>query len=50
VKRPSKKEIKAAVDKLKDTSSGSSQPVEPNVAKLAPKMSSRRIRKQASNG
>jgi len=50
VNRPSKKEIKAAVDKLKDNSSGSSRPVEPSQTKLSPKMTSQRIRKQAANG
>jgi hypothetical protein len=44
--RPSKKEIKAAVDKLKDKSSGSSSAPEKNVGKLTEKKSSQRIRKQ----
>ncbi len=43
--RPSKKDIKAAVDKLKDKSSGSSGP-EAKVGQLASKKSSQRIRKQ----
>ena len=46
MKRPSKKDIKAAVDKLKDQSSGSSNPSEPKVGKLASKKTSQRIRKQ----
>jgi hypothetical protein len=45
VKRPSKKDIKAAVDKLKDKPSGSSG-AEPTVGKLASKKSNQRIRKQ----
>ena len=46
MKRPSKKDIKAAVDKLKDSSSGSSNPSEPKAGKLPAKKSSQRIRKQ----
>ncbi len=45
MKRPSKKDIKAAVDKLKDKPSGSSTP-EPTVGELATKKNSKRIRKQ----
>ena len=46
MKRPSKKEIKAAVDKLKDKSSGGSNAPEPHQGKLSEKKSSQRIRKQ----
>jgi hypothetical protein len=45
MKRPSKKDIKAAVDKLKDKSSGATPP-EPQVGKLSSKQNSQRIRKQ----
>jgi len=45
MKRPSKKDIKAAVDKLKDHSAGTG-PSEPVVGKLTDKKDSRRIRKQ----
>lgn len=45
MKRPSKKEIKAAIDKLKDKPSGGATP-EVNVGKLESKKSSQRIRKQ----
>lgn len=46
--RPSKKDIKAAVEKLKQKGEGSSQPTgEQNTARsLEPKKSSKRIRKQ----
>ena len=44
--RPSKADIKAALDKLKGYSSSTSDTAQPNVAKLAPKKSSQRIRKQ----
>jgi hypothetical protein len=44
--RPSKADIKAALDKLKGNSSNPSDTVQPNVGKLAPKKSSQRIRKQ----
>jgi hypothetical protein len=46
VKRPSKKEIQAAVEKLKDKSAGSSTPPDTKVGKPAAKKSSQRIRKQ----
>jgi hypothetical protein len=46
VKRPSKKDIKAAVDKLKENPSGPSGTPETKVGKLASKKSSQRIRKQ----
>lgn len=46
VKRPSKKDIKAAVDKLKDKSSGPAKASEPVSGKLPAKKSSQRIRKQ----
>ena len=39
-------DIKAALDKLKGYSSSTSDTAQPNVAKLAPKKSSQRIRKQ----
>ena len=45
MKRPSKKDIKAAVDKLKDKSSSASTP-EPQTGKLSSKKTSQRIRKQ----
>lgn len=45
MQRPSKKEIKAAVQKLKDEQPRSSS-VEPNVGKLTPKRDNLRIRKQ----
>jgi hypothetical protein len=45
MKRPSKKDIKAAVDKLKDKSANSGNP-EVQVGKLTEKKSSQRIRKQ----
>lgn len=43
--RPSKKEIKAAVDKLKDKPEGANAP-EQQVGKLSPKKDTKRIRKQ----
>jgi hypothetical protein len=43
--RPSKKDIKAAIDKLKDSPS-SSAPPEHKAGQLSPKKSSQRIRKQ----
>ncbi len=43
--RPSKKEIKAAVDKLKDAPTSSVNPKE-NYGKLSAKKTSQRIRKQ----
>lgn len=46
VKRPSKKEIKAAIEKLKEKPADSSQAAEPNVGKPTAKKSSQRIRKQ----
>ncbi len=46
MKRPSKKDIKAAVDGLKDKSSGISDITDQNLGKLAHKKSSQRIRKQ----
>lgn len=45
MKRPSKKEIKAAVDKLKDKPEGTGVP-EPKIGQLTSKKSSQRIRKQ----
>ncbi len=45
MKRPTKKEIKAAVDKLKDKPVGESAP-DKQVGQLAEKKSSQRIRKQ----
>jgi hypothetical protein len=45
MKRPSKKDIKAAVDKLKEKSSSASSP-DAQVGKLSSKKSSQRIRKQ----
>jgi hypothetical protein len=45
MKRLSKKEIKAALDKLKDQKPGSAPP-EPTVAKLASKKGGERIRKK----
>jgi hypothetical protein len=44
--RPSKQEIKAAIDKLKDKSSETKNTPENNVGKLTSKKSSQRIRKQ----
>lgn len=46
MKRPTKKDIKAAVDQLKQSSSGGSAPLEPRVGKLGEKKTSQRIRKQ----
>jgi hypothetical protein len=46
--RPSKKDIKAALDKLKENNSGKSAPIENQVGKLTPNMSNRRPRKQQS--
>jgi hypothetical protein len=46
MKRPSKKDIKAAVDKLKDKPSGQAEAPQPNVGKPAAKKTSQRIRKQ----
>jgi hypothetical protein len=43
--RPSKKEIKESLDRLKDKSAGS-KPPEVKVGKLSEKKSSQRIRKQ----
>lgn len=43
--RPSKKDIKAAIDKLKEKSAGGQAP-EPQVGKLSPKKDTKRIRKQ----
>ncbi|MGE0001671.1 MAG: hypothetical protein AB7F50_01670 [Fimbriimonadaceae bacterium] len=45
VKRPSKKEIREAVEKLRDKTE-SPPPAEPTAGKLAPKKDKRRIRKQ----
>ena len=45
MKRPSKKDIKAAVDKLKDNTVGGTVP-EQQIGKLPDKKSSQRIRKQ----
>ena len=45
MKRPSKKEIKEAVDKLKEHSSGTGN-IDHQPAKLTEKKSSQRIRKQ----
>ncbi|MEQ1823077.1 MAG: hypothetical protein ABL949_11245 [Fimbriimonadaceae bacterium] len=44
--RPSKKEIKAAVDKLKENSNSATRLNEPAIGKLSEKKSSQRIRKQ----
>ena len=44
--RPTKKDIKAAVEKLKEKKDGPSSSPEQNTAKLAAKKSSQRIRKQ----
>ncbi len=46
MQRPSKKDIKAAVEKLKDKSSASSGTPEPTAEKLSTKKSNQRIRKQ----
>lgn len=46
MKRPTKKEIKAAVDKLKDKPSGSAGFESTPVNKLSEKKSSQRIRKK----
>jgi hypothetical protein len=46
MKRPSKKDIKAAVDKLKDKSSDTSGPDNQTVGSLSSKKSNQRIRKQ----
>lgn len=48
MKRPSKKEIKAAVDKLKESQqeAGNANPPESSYGKLSSKKSSQRIRKQ----
>jgi hypothetical protein len=43
--RPTKKDIKAAVDKLKDKPAGSQAP-EQQIGKLSPKKDTKRIRKQ----
>lgn len=45
MKRPTPKEIKAAVDKLKDKSAGSGK-FEQQEQKLTPKQKNQRIRKQ----
>jgi hypothetical protein len=44
--RPSKKDIKAAVDKLKDKSTSGSNAPDVQLGKLTPKKTSQRIRKQ----
>ncbi len=44
--RPSKKDIKAAVDKLKEKPANASSATEPTVGKLGAKKTSQRIRKQ----
>ncbi|MCW5940839.1 MAG: hypothetical protein KIS66_01315 [Fimbriimonadaceae bacterium] len=46
MKRPTNKEIKAAVDKLKDKTVGESRFNEPATGQLSDKKSSLRIRKQ----
>lgn len=47
MKKPSKKDIKTAIDKLKDKPGGGFNANEPNSAgKLSPKKTSQRIRKQ----
>jgi hypothetical protein len=46
VKRPTKKEIKEAVEKLKARPSDTTGGVDQNVGQLSPKKSSKRIRKQ----
>jgi len=48
VKKLSKKEIKAALDKLKEQPTQSNQQFEQQSAKLSPKHDSQRIRKQGS--
>jgi len=45
MKRPSKKDIKASVEKLKEEKNSASLPDRPS-AKLSPKQSSQRIRKK----
>lgn len=47
MKRPSKKDIKAAIEKLKDQPSNSSVP-ETAVGKLTPKKGGQRIRKKGA--
>lgn len=46
MKRPSKKEIKEAIEKLKDKPKDTSGPTDQSAGKLEPKKSSQRIRKQ----
>lgn len=47
MKRPSKKDIKAAIDKLKDAPPTNGRPPETHVEKqLSPQKNSKRIRKQ----
>ncbi|HMS54961.1 MAG TPA: hypothetical protein PKA27_06135 [Fimbriimonadaceae bacterium] len=46
MKRPSDKEIKAAIEKLKAKPAGQGQVNQPNVAKPTAAKSSKRIRKQ----
>lgn len=44
--RPSKKDIKAAIEKLKEKPAGPTSVPEPQVGKPEPKKTSQRIRKQ----
>lgn len=46
MKRPSKQEIKAEVERLREKPVGAFTPIEQKGGKLAPKKSSQRIRKQ----
>lgn len=46
MKRPSKKEIREAVDRLKEKSSGGHVSAESDKGKLSPKKATQRIRKQ----
>lgn len=46
MKRPSKKEIREAVEKLKEKPTGTKNTAESDTGKLAPKKSTQRIRKQ----
>jgi hypothetical protein len=46
MKRPTKQEIREAVEKLKTKTEGAAPPPDPTVGKLTEKKSSQRIRKQ----
>lgn len=46
MKRPSKKEIKEEIERLKAKPGGGFKPAEQKIGKLAPKKSNQRIRKQ----